>query len=314
MLFANLLFAVCYFAVFYTEENIKVAKNSDCGNIHTLDTSIVTPINVTTQIKLDIENICKCCNYKCRNIYNFNRHLLSAKHKKKCTAQTCENIETEINYKDMFIKMITENKELHKLLIDQQKQISELIPIVGNNNTIIGNNNNTTNNKNNFNINVFLNENCKDALTINEFIDNIKISMDNLMLTKNKGIVECINNILMENIKKLSLHERPIHCTDVKRETMYIKCDSEKNDQHDGLPHWVKDIKNEKIKLALEKISHVQNKALQQWVDENPNWENNSSKVEEYMILINKCTSDLTEDKREDKIIRNLCKEVYIDK
>ena len=119
-------------------ENIKVAKNSDCGNIHTFDTSIVTPINVTTQIKLDIENICKCCNYKCRNIYNFNRHLLSAKHKKKCTAQTCENIETEINYKDMFIKMITENKELHKLLIDQQKQIGELIPIVGNNNKLLG--------------------------------------------------------------------------------------------------------------------------------------------------------------------------------
>ena len=243
--------------------------------------------------------------YNCSCGKSYKHYQSLWKHKKKCTTQTCENIETEINYKDMFIKMITENKEL-------RKQISQLIPIVGNNNNNTTNKNTT--NKNNFNINIFLNENCKDALTINQFIDNIKISMDNLMITKNKGIVEGINNILMENIKKLSLHERPIHCTDVKRETMYIKCDSEKNSEHDGLPHWVKDIKNEKIKLALEKISHVQNKALQQWVDENPNWENNSSKVEEYMLLINKCTSDLTEDKREDKIIRNLCKEVYIDK
>ena len=124
-----------------------------------------------------------------------------------------------IDYKDMFLTMIKENKQLQNVLVTQQNQINELIPKIGN--QIIGDNN--TINKHKFNINIFLNEQCKDALTMNEFIDKIKITMNDLMVTKNKGISEGVSNIFIENMNKLSIRERPMHCTDVKRETSLYK-------------------------------------------------------------------------------------------
>jgi hypothetical protein len=248
------------------------------------------------------------CN--CGKIYKFDSGYY--RHKKTCTYIEENEIEkgngkgnvsttnTEIDYKAMFMMLIKDNKELRDTLITENKelrsQISELIPKVGNNN----------NNKQKFNINVFLNEKCKDALTMNSFIDKIKITMDDLMITKNKGIAEGVSNIFIENMNKLSLHERPIHCTDVKRETMYIKCE-----EKDG-SGWEKDPENKKIKQALEKISHVQNRGLKMWIEKHPNWESKPDEQEEYMLLINKCTGDLSEEKREEKIIRKLCNEVYI--
>ena len=240
------------------------------------------------------------------------------RHKKICTYieesdDEDENIKIkkdkdDVDYKAMFMMMIKDNKELRDTLITENKelrnQISELIPRVGNNNN--------SNNKQKFNINVFLNEQCKDALTMNEFIDKIKITLDNLMITKNKGLVEGVSNIFIENMNKLSLHERPIHCTDLKRETVYIKCDGEENDEHGGEPHWVKDKDNIKIKQAFRKVSHLQQRGLKQWIEKHPDWEDKPNKQEEYLLLINKCTADLSEGKREDKIIKKLCNEIYL--
>jgi len=161
------------------------------------------------------------CN--CGKSYKHRQNLFS--HKKKCnfgsTESKLENTimktdEENMDYKHMFMTMINENKELRDIVVSQQNQISELIPKVGNNN-------NNTINKNKFNINVFLNEQCKDALTMNEFINDIKISIEDLMHTKNNGITEGVSKIFIKNMNKLSLYERPIHCTDVKRETVYIK-------------------------------------------------------------------------------------------
>jgi len=257
----------------------------------------------------------------CNKLFKTNSGLW--KHKKKCkyieddeteneNNENNEILKTEndnIDYKSMFLKMITDNKELRDTLITENKEllnkISELIPMVGNNN------NSHNNIKQKFNINVFLNEQCKDALTMNEFIDKIKITMDDLMITKNKGIAEGVSNIFIENMNKLSLHERPIHCTDIKRETMYIKCEDDNQDGKTG-PHWEKDLENKKIKKALEKVSHVQNRGLIKWVEKHPKWEDIPDQQEEYMLLINKCTSDLMSEKREDKIIKKLCNEVYV--
>jgi hypothetical protein len=290
--------------------------------------------------------LCKKCNYTTGNRCDFNKHLLTAKHqiltntnekspkvatryicicgkeykhasslcnhKKKCNY----NIEAEkqvnqslveldnIDYKDLFMKMIHENQELRKTMVmenqDLRNQITELIPKVGNNNT------NTINNKQRFNINIFLNEQCKDALTMNEFIDKIKVTLEDLTVTKNKGLTEGVSNIFIENMNKLSVHERPMHCTDVKRETVYIKCDDNKSNK------WEKDEENKKLKKALKKISRVQQINLAKWTEENPNWSNSSELQEEYMRLVKNCTDDLTEDKRENKVIKKLCSNVYI--
>ena len=218
---------------------------------------------------------------------------------------------------DILLKLVHENTEIKTMLFqqfesiqEQQKlvqtenkelrnQISELIPKVGNN--IV---NNTINSKQKFNINIFLNEQCKDALTINEFIDKIKVTMDDLMLTKTKGISEGVSNIFIENMNKLSVYERPMHCTDAKRETVYIKCDN-----HTDAPQgWSKDDENKNLKIAINKVTHVQRQNLDKWIKEHPNWENNSDEQEEYMMLVKSCTDDF----KEDKVIKRLCNNTYL--
>ena len=237
---------------------------------------------------------------ECGKVYK-HRQSLSI-HKKTCNK--CENTDTNNNnansdirendnYKDMFIELINENKEMRNMLIKQQEQISELIPKIGNNNTI--------NTKNKFNINVFLNEKCKDAISIDQFIEGIEISLKNLLTTKDKGQSEGISNIIIENMNRLSLYERPLHCTDKKRETLYIK-NSE----------WEKDDNGEQINKAIKKIETKQLKNIKKWLDANPDYNGNPEKEEEFTELL-KETSRSVDDGRE-KIIKTLCKELYVDK
>jgi hypothetical protein len=232
---------------------------------------------------LNKKYICDCGReYKYRQgLYN---HRKSCKGEKKETA-IIEN-EENVDYKSMFLEMINENKEL-------RKTITEMIPKMGNNN-----NNNI---KQKFNINVFLNEKCKDALSLDEFIDKIEVSMKNLLTTKEKGQVNGISNIIMENMNKLSLYERPLHCTDKKRETLYVK-----NNE------WEKDDNKEHINKALKKLESKQLKNLNLWLEEHPNYMNNPIEQEEFAQLMSECGKSI-DDGRE-KIIKKLCDNVYIEK
>ena len=108
-------------------------------------------------------------------------------------------------------------------------------------------------------------------------------------------------------MNKLSLYERPLHCTDVKRETVYIKS---ANNQSDGNAQWEKDEENKKLKQALKQVTHVQRKGLEKWVTEHPNWENNSDEQEEYMLLVKNCTDEFTD--KENKVIKKLCSEAHL--
>jgi hypothetical protein len=233
---------------------------------------------------------CNICNKKFMNRSGL------WKHKKKC--QIINNNETKLiednnkdTMKDLVIKLINQNSEL-------QKTIHEMIPNIGNNNN---NNNNNTNIKQKFNINVFLNEKCKDALSMDEFIDKIEVSMKNLLTTKEKGQVYGISNIIMENMNKLSLYERPLHCTDKKRETLYVKNNI-----------WEKDDNKQHINKALKKVESKQLKNLNVWLEEHPNYMNNSLEQEEFAKLMSECGKSV-EDGRE-KIIKKLCDNVYIEK
>jgi hypothetical protein len=245
-----------------------------------------------TTVKHDncINNDTKCsniCKYICECGKEYKHRQNLHIHKKKCDNKIIESEGEKMDYKEMFFEAIKQNNEL-------QQTLTELIPKIGNNNN---NNNNNINQK--FNINVFLNEECKDALTMEQFIKKIEVSLSNLMLTKNKGIDEGISNIFIENMNKLSLYERPIHCTDIKRETMYIKSESENG----GLPKWEKDINNEKVKTAIKKVTHLQHRNINKWIEVNPNWEDKSDLQDEYLKLIKKCTDDINEN----KVIKKLC-------
>ena len=232
----------------------------------------------------------------CGREYKYRQGLYN--HRKTCKGEKKENIiiqsENKDEMKQLVLKLISENQELKNTVLQElRKTISEMIPKMGNNN------NNTLEQK--FNINLFLNEKCKDALSLDEFIDKIEVSMKNLLTTKEKGQVYGISNIIMENMNKLSLYERPLHCTDKKRETLYVK-----NNE------WEKDENKQHINKALKKVEKKQFKNIQVWLDEHPNYMNNSKQQEEFAEIIRECSKSI-DDSRE-KIIKNLCNNIYLDK
>jgi hypothetical protein len=235
----------------------------------------------------------------CNKIFQTNSGLW--KHKKSCKFIKEETDGTDnIDYKKMLLEFIKDNNELQKTLV-------EILPKMGN--TV----NNTINNNNNININLFLNEQCKNAMTMNEFINQLSVSLDDLAITKEKGIYQGIINILTKNLKELSIYERPMHCTDVKRETVYIKSSGNIIGGKEEPAIWTKDDKNRLLKQAIDKASHVQRLNLKLWTNTHPNWETDSDEQIEYMTLVRNSMEDIKEKKNEDKVIKKLCEITHLD-
>jgi hypothetical protein len=192
---------------------------------------------------------------------------------------------------EMIMKLIEQNGKLQEQLVSLSKEKSVV--------------NNIVNNTNNFNLNIFLNEKCKDALNISDFIRSLKITLDDLMYTKNKGLVEGITNVMIKGLRQLDIYKRPIHCTDTKRETMYIK-DCEK---------WEKDDNHDKIKNTILKIANKERNMISVWVDENPDWFDTEASQIEYLTMVRNVCEPIENDERcEKKIIRNISREVFLDK
>ena len=248
--------------------------------------------------------------YECLCGKNYKHKQSLYSHKKVClkSAKLCENnVENyNIDFKELVCKMMTENNEIKNMLIKENQelrsQISELIPKVGMNNNTITNssvtNSSVTNNK--FNIQIFLNEQCKDAINMKDFIESIKISLQQLDLIQSKGLAEGLTNAILENISKLSLYKRPIHCTDIKRETLYIK--------HDNI--WEKDKTKESIKKAIKDLCHKPYYTLKEWLDNNPNYMDDENK-QHYFIQATRSLGKKC-DTFDDKVIKNICSNTYI--
>ena len=176
-----------------------------------------------------------------------------------------------------------------KQIAEQQKQIGELIPKVGN--TF----NNTANIKQKLNVQIFLNEKCKDAINMNDFIQQIQLNLENLDFAINKGLSESLSSILIENMNKLSLYERPLHCTDSKRDTLYIKDNNS----------WEKDDNNTKIKEALKSLNNTHFKLIKQWMTENPDFKDVEQKQDYFANLLKTCGTNL--DGVSEKVIKKIC-------
>jgi hypothetical protein len=204
--------------------------------------------------------------------------------------------EDDIKYKDMFIKLLEENKEL-------LKTIQELIPKIGNNN------NNTTNNtNNNFNLNMFLNETCKDALNMMEFVKSMNLQLIDLEQTGKLGYSGGMSRIFINGLKELDINKRPIHCSDLKREILYIKEDNV----------WEKDNEERtRIKKAIREIEHKNIKQIPLFIKEHPNCVIGSNKENTpYLKMVMQCTGGIQNDEETNinKIITNIAKEVVINK
>ncbi len=239
-------------------------------------------------------------------------------HKQKCiyieaeeeNEEKCEEIikhksEKKLELKDMFLTVVNENKELRSMMVEQQKtimeqskQMTEIIPKIGNNNSTT--NNNTINNNQRFSINVFLNEKCKDAINMSDFIKSISVSLEQLDFTKTQGLEKGISNVIMENMNKLSLYERPMHCTDTKRETIYIK----DNDT------WEKDKDKSKLKNAIRKTSNKNYTALTNWTKENPDFMEDDEKQMFYARAMSTLGKPM--DGVDDKIVKKICSNTYL--
>ena len=210
----------------------------------------------------------------------------------------------------MKIQMI-ENQELRKMMIDQQKQILEL---TSNSNSNISNSNNINSNNVNsnnkaFNLNFFLNETCKDALNIGEFVDSIKVQLSDLETFGHSGYVEGVSKILIKNLNELDTCKRPIHCSDSKRDTLYIKDDdkwSKENDERCVIKKAIKDVSNKNIRQ------------IPTWTNLNPDCKKSDSrKNDQYLkIVMNSMSGGSNEEQCNniEKIIKNVTKSVIIDK
>jgi hypothetical protein len=255
----------------------------------------------------------------CGKSYKHNQSLYN--HKKKCAISTkldpdkdeepkkdpqkndIQDLDKDNINHNMILKLFTENNDIKNLLLiqqqqimeqqkqlgEQQKQLIEFVPKIGNvtnNNTLI---------KQNFNINVFLNERCKNAINMNDFIKQIKLTLEDLDLTKNKGLETGLSNAIIQTINKLSLFERPLHCTDPKRETLYIK----DNDL------WEKDSDKTKIKGALHNLNKAHFKLIQDWIAKNPDFKENDAKQDYFAYLLKTCSVNLKTI--DDKIIKKIC-------
>jgi hypothetical protein len=207
-----------------------------------------------------------------------------------------------INTKEL-AKQNQESQQQNKELINQNQELQKhVLEITKSTHTVI----NTTNNNNQrFNINVFLNEQCKDAINFSDFVKNIQISYEDLENNAQLGFVNGISKIFLDNLKQLDVNERPIHCTDVKRETMYIKDENT----------WTKQSDDEKLQKAIQTVSYRSMGKLAEWKQENPDYKDCNSEFSQKCLDIQKQTlagSDRTV--YYPKVIHALARETVVDK
>ena len=249
---------------------------------------------------------------ECGKVYKHNSTLSS--HKKKCTfiIETTKSeivpIQSENNdYKHLLMQAMNEMKEQRQEFIDEMKKKDQMLAhkdeLMGQMIDKVGNTTNNT--SNNLNINMFLNEECKDAINFSDFIEKIEISHHDLENNAQLGFVNGITKILMDNLKQLNLYQRPIHCTDTKRETLYIKDDNK----------WGKTDSDKKLEGAIQEVSRKSIGSLLQWKQNNPDYENIDSDFSKKCISMQMESS--ASSKRNTfypKIIHNLARENALSK
>jgi hypothetical protein len=288
--------------------------------------------------KISEEFCCKKCDYTTYVKYNFKLHLKSIKHKNNETTTNnnellgkiskkyeCENCEkcfndraglwrhnkkckieekfeniknNEPSDKELIVMLLKQNSQL----IDKNCELSKNLQMNNSHNKTITNSHNKA-----FNLNFFLNETCKDAMNITDFVDSIKLQLEDLIKVGEIGYVEGISNIITKNLNALDVTQRPIHCTDKKRDVLYVK-DEDK---------WEKeDTQKKKIRKAIKKVSSKNQKLLPQFKEAHPDCNRSVSKYSDQYnkIIVESMGGSGDNDlEKEDKIIKNITKVTTID-
>lgn len=236
--------------------------------------------------------VCEACDYCCNKKSHYVQHCETEKHKqhsKKESAQTSD-------MKKFMETMITMHKDMLTTFVETIKEKPTQVAHVTHTNNTIHNNQ--------FNVHVFLNTECKDAIKLSDFMKTLKITLQDLEFTKTNGIVEGVGSIIANNLKGMDVHLRPIHCTDAKRETMYIKSDE-----------WIKDDMHEHVKKFIYMTSCYQTRVIQDWMEAHPGWETKEKMHMEYQSICKELYKNIEkDDAAHRKILKIIAKETHINK
>ena len=287
--------------------------------------------------KMPTKYTCEICNFSSSKMSNYNKHLLTPKHQrltnpneKMPSSYTCEcgkeykhmsslcnhkrtckmnnenthgsvSIQNEDNRYELLtntiLELVKKNDELTSSIVEMSKNMG--------NNTV---NNTNINSNNKFNLNVFLNEKCKNAMTLKDFVKSINISIQDFIETGERGFIDGISNIIVERINEMEIQDRPLHCTDLKRETVYIKDDD----------RWEKDEDKVQLRKAVKGVANKNERMRPVWYDSTPDV--GIMGTENYEKFFKYSESSLggcgKEETRlfEDKVMKNVLREVTIDK
>lgn len=297
----------------------KCSKNSD----YIKHTKTIKHIKTEQEYKENTTHNEYLC--ECGKKYSYHSGLW--KHKKSCTynfnnspletndspsdTNVSSNFDPTIMDKDELIKyLMKENSEFKEMLVEQNKMVMKMCEKSIDTGKTINNNTNCHNvNNNSFNLNLFLNEKCKDAINISDFVDNIKLQLTDLEHFGYTGYVEGVSRILVKNLKDLDTYSRPIHCSDLKREVLYIKDNNQ----------WTKESEDKPVlKNAIKQVANKNIKQIQAWKDNNPGCCNSESKKnDQYInIVMNSMSGGSNEEQTTNisQIVKNLAKVVTIDK
>ena len=290
--------------------NFKCMKKGDFNRHLNTEKHILLNTNQNLNQDLNVNqelntNICETDEYAklsypcntCNKIYKSRTGLWT--HKKKCILVQKESNKIEPSEKQLIMMLIKENTEMKNMMMDVCKNIQPNIT----------NTNSTINSNNKFNLQFFLNTTCKDALNLTEFINSLTLQLTDLENVGSSGYVNGLSNIIIKNLNALEITKRPVHCSDIKREVMYVK---EENT-------WQKE-KEEKEKLtkAIQKIALKNMKQLPDWQKKHPGYEKSDNIInDKFLKIVNESAGASTDRENEEyihKIIKNVAKEVIIEK
>jgi len=296
-------------AKYYCKKCDYTSRNKSNFEKHLSTTKHKNGNTMVTNGNKKLQPVLKYICENCEKIYKFRSGL--CRHKKKCKNNsenemlklTCEKLQDELSSQNndlgnqnvsdalkMLAQTMAKQETILEKLVDSQK---EMIPCLGNNN----------NNK--ISINIFLNEKCKDAMNLTDFVNNIKISLEDLQYTNQHGYVKGISNIFQKNLTDLKATERPIHCSDTKRLQFYIKEEDK----------WKKDTSHHKINDGINKIGRKQILQIKEWEKQHPNFLDHEEQYMEWQKMVASIMGGITEIARErniDNIKKNISYKVAV--
>jgi len=249
--------------------------------------------------KMEILEMSKNAEYICNCGKSFLSNSGLWKHKQKCSSNTNQEIIDPSQSNE-----IEELKEFMKYLMKENSEMKNMMMKVIEN----GTHNITTNSHNkSFNLNFFLNETCKDAMNIMDFVDSIKLQLSDLEKVGEIGYVAGISNIIVKNLKELDVTQRPVHCTDKKRETLYVKDENK----------WEKDDEKKKLRKVIKRVASKNQRLLLKFKEVHPDCNTSSSKYsDQYNTIIVESMGGSGDNdlEKEEKIMRNILKQIVVDK